>query len=245
MVDIPNIVPNAKFFNIEFDPNVKEVYDLIKSGNGLKNPLAGVIDTTETAIQDAIETLTPIAQSAGTIGNLTSQQVTDLITDLESASISNLDYLAKTNRISGVDISTGDFPSFAQVTSVGMNSVALEHIFNETVGNPCGKLAGLFLPIIIGKDLYNEIATFYQGLIGGIEDLTFDYNQIKSTLDGYITQTTNLITNFQNYFDNLVADLLEASLAQTMGSLFRDPCGKHILDEVLGDHEMTDILSKL
>jgi len=146
-----------------------------------------------------------------------------------------------TDTLSGViQATTGSTtPGLDQILSVGqsMNTIA------NTVAGAAGcidmlsNMSGLF-----SQDQLNGFAGEIAGFLAQINNCLADVNAILSR----VTQIKNAIAGImaadKNFFTDALNKLKQAALAGLLESLYKDPCGKFVLENVIG---RTDLVSKL
>jgi len=201
--------------------------------------------TAKTQIQsyityDPLAPLVPISSLPG----FTGPELNGIVTKITNLSSTQTLMQGHTDLLSGVDQTIGGATANVRtLMSVGTGSVALDHTLNQVVGNPCGKLLGLFGSLFITPDQMKEMTQYFQDIVGTMQRLEATAAQIQSRIDAYKTQLENLIANDRAFFNNLLNDLAFSSLSQMLGSVINDPCGGYLLKNAIGTKNLLNIVS--
>jgi hypothetical protein len=166
--------------------------------------------------------------------------ITNIIAKITAMETKSSDFSYHTDVLSGVNQNpiAETTERLSSLLSVGLNNVALKNSLNQLTNNPCGELLNVFGSLFLGQDLYEEILDYYQGFIGLINNGEALIAQILAQLDAFTNMIEGIIADDRNYFNNIVADLQRAALAQTLGSLYNHPCGRYILRETIGSETL-------
>ena len=241
---VSNLI-NTNFFGSD---EGKQLYELVSSGKGFQN----VLEPTVTGVQSIIDSeVIPgldslIADAGGLIPTTTYTEVElqglkdKIVDDFLPAQES---FLEHTNLISGVTNTTNsDIPSFRSIMSLGTASVALDNTLNELAGNQCGKLFNAFGSLYLGADQYVAIQELYQTIIGELEAGEADIAILEGKIESAINTVTDLVENDKQYFNGLADDLIYYSMTATLPGFANDPCGKFILENLVGTSDLLDII---
>ena len=246
---LPN--PNSTdFFDKRFfsDSKAKEVYKQLRSEQeSFVNPLEKSIDSIFTTINNEIvpqlEEWEAIITGVPPEG-FTQADITAIKTNIQDNFIPAQErFKTHTNLITGrTNTIEADIPNLRSIISVGSSSVALDNTLNEVLDNPCGNLMAAFSSIFLGTDTYLEAISFYQELIGSMNNGQATAAQINGRIEAYTNRLDELIQIDTDHFNSMVNDLLYASLAQTLPNWLNDPCGRFILEKTIGSKNLLDIL---
>lgn len=146
-----------------------------------------------------------------------------------------------TDTLSGViQATTGSAtPGLDQILSVGqsMNTIA------NTIGGASGcidmlsNMSGLF-----SQDQLNGYASEIAGFLAQINNCLADVTAILARVAEIKNAIAGIIAADRNFFSDALNKLKQAALAGLLESLYKDPCGKFILENVIG---RTDLVNKL
>jgi hypothetical protein len=150
-------------------------------------------------------------------------------------------FKAHTDTLSGVikAASGSSTPGLDQIISVGG---AINTLLNSVQGgvgclNLLQNMTGLF-----SGDLLNGWTDELSGFIGQINNCLGDVVEIISRINEIKSLISGIITADQNFFAAALAKLQSAALAGLLEYFYKDPCGKYVIENMIG---RTNLLSSL
>jgi hypothetical protein len=244
---IPNPVSSEDFDkNFFFPEKNRAIYAQLKQGDSFQNPVQSGVNNVNTSINgNILPIFDDYISGARTLPTgFTLLNIMSLKSELENNFLpSQTNFLAHTNLLSGVTLSnSSDIPNLRTIISVGSTSTALDNALNNAVGNPCGKLLNAFGALFLGQDLYNEMTNYFQALIALMELEKYTFADVGGQFQSYKSMLDSLVQNDKDYFQSLIQDLLYYSLSSIIPSWINDPCGRYMLEKVIGSKDLLNIL---
>lgn len=152
------------------------------------------------------------------------------------------DFFTHTNLLSGVIQPTTSSlsPGLDQILSAGSALNTLANTLNDASGclNILGTMSGLFSG--------EQLTSWMTELQGYLNQLVGEFGDVANIL-ARIIAITNELQSIINadiaYFNQVISNLRTAALASLLGNVYNDPCGKYIIDNVIGRSSLINQLS--
>lgn len=134
---------------------------------------------------------------------------------------------------------TNATPGLDRILSVGKSLGNLAYAIDgaKDCFSLLNNMTGLF-----SNDLLNGYSSMLSNMISNINgclmsaiDIISRINEIKNTL-------ANIISADNNFFQNALEQLRQAALASLLESMYRNPCGKLILESKIGQNKLLNYL---
>lgn len=200
----------------------------------LQNPVSDVINGLDSNISGIKSTITESTCLSGSDKTLLTGSFSDLQTELGN-------FLTHTNTLSGVIAASTSSatPGLDQILSVGQSLNVLSNTLNGAAGclGILNGMTGLF-----SQDLLNGYGRELAGFLADINNCLADAAAIAARLLEIKNIIAGIISADQNFFANALAKLRQAALAGLLESIYKDPCGKFLLENAIG---RTSLLDKL
>lgn len=240
-VVLPNtaLFPSGNYANTQISNTTLFLYQTMQS-NGrselFTNPVSGDIQNLNIILANTELQFANLA-AANTI---TSDEYANVSNMLTSVKYSNDLLQQHTDRISGITDSTDTNPDFHRIVSAGLHLNNVMNQVNGAVGcvNMLGAMTGLFSSEILNDAMRQINGVMIQFLAG-----------LKTVLEvvAILANIKNIIINIINsdiaYFNKMLQNLLNYSLAGLLESIFANPCAQFLLSNVVGTQTLKSTLS--
>ena len=239
--ELPTVVKELPLLSDDFDSNTKSIYDLISANGAFKNPLNSVLTNAHEQVNTTMDDLLGLQASPPSGHTYTDLQ--DYIDKSNTLLTSKDSFLSHSDRLSGVDLTSNhDTHDLGVLLSLGTGSVSLDHTLNSVVGNPCGKMLGLFGSLICGEQQFADIISYYEKLVDVINEGVVTATQIKGQLDAFKNSVDTLVSNDRLNAQNYINELKQAALSKMLGSSNNDPCFQYIVKNKIGSSALLEKL---
>jgi len=242
IVNIPSAAINPSGFPIlttitETQKDIFTTFADIGQSALLQNPVTDAINGVDTNITSILDTITNSnCLSAGDKSSLTTAfgGVGGLKEQLDL-------FKTHTDTLSGViqAVSGGATPGLDEILSVGQSMNTLSNTIAGAAGciNLLNNMSGLF-----SQDQLDGFGGEIAGFLSQINNCLADVGSILSRITEMKNAIGGIMAADRNFFSDALNKLRQAALAGLLESLYKDPCGKFILENVIG---RTGLIKKL
>jgi len=220
-----------------WSPTTQSIFETVnESGQSaiLQNPVTDVIGGLDTNVSSIMNTVTNSTCLSGGDKTTLNTSFGDFQTELGTL-------LNHTNTISGVIAASQGSSSAGldQILSVGQSL----NVISNTVNGASGCLAILNgMTGLFSGDLLNSYGGELLGFLSDINNCLADVAAIAARLLEMKQALAGIIAADRAFFTDALAKLKQAVLAGLLESIYRDPCGKFLLENAIG---RTSLLDKL
>ncbi len=225
-----------------------DIFNLIYSGNGFKNPLKENLDNFNTVIDNQITEITILSNISDPNGipNWSQAELNNLATiELSSIKTKLIDFETHTNRLSGLTLLSSPTNSKLNINALlGILSSGQE--METELGNDEDVQQGLFSSILNGNDFLIDGISYFKDLHLKIQSLPPYDNTIQpipSEVTGHVTNTNNTIDNFISDDENYNIYILSRLGIYSFSNSLTNPSVDWL--ELLNNYIATDELKDL
>lgn len=134
---------------------------------------------------------------------------------------------------------TNSTPGLDRILSVGRSLGNLSNVVDGA--SDCfsllNNMTGLF-----SEGLLNGYSSEIAGMIAQINNCLADVTEIIARLNEMASVIQNIINSDNNFFQQALERLVQASLASLLESMYQNPCGKVLLESQIGQQKLLNFL---
>ncbi len=134
---------------------------------------------------------------------------------------------------------TNSTPGLDRILSVGRSLGNLSSVVDGA--SDCFSLLNNMTGLFSGE-LLNGYSSEIAGMIAQINNCLADVTQIVSRLNEIASVIQNIINSDNNFFQQALERLVQASLASLLESMYQNPCGKVLLESQIGQQKLLNFL---
>jgi hypothetical protein len=205
-----------------------------------QNPVGGVINGLETNISSIYDVVT-------NSGCLSGGEKATLHNAIGTGGVGGLSqqlslFSTHTQILSGlIPQGTNPTPGLDRILSVGRSLGNLSGAVDGT--SECfsllNNMTGLF-----SEELLSGYGSQIASMIEQINSCLADVTEIAYRLNEMVTTLQNIIDADNNFFQQALDKLIQASLSSLLESMYQNPCGKLLLESKIGQQKLLGLLNK-
>jgi hypothetical protein len=134
---------------------------------------------------------------------------------------------------------TNSTPGLDRILSVGRSLGNLSNVVDGT--SDCFSLLNNMTGLFSGG-LLNGYSSEIVGMIAQINNCLADVTQIVARLNEMASVIQNIINSDNNFFQQALERLVQASLASLLESMYQNPCGRVLLESQIGQQKLLGFL---
>lgn len=134
---------------------------------------------------------------------------------------------------------TNSTPGLDRILSVGRSLGNLSNVVDGA--SDCFSLLNNMTGLFSGE-LLNGYSSEIAGMIAQINNCLADVTEIIARLNEMASVIQNIINSDNNFFQQALERLVQASLASLLESMYQNPCGRVLLESQIGQQKLLNFL---